>query len=409
MADKSFGLKQVNLIGASGTPRIESPNNLNINATNVAISTDISVGGTVTIGTGATISSPATNVLALGTNNTEVVRVSAGGTFSINGNNYPSSGALSSRNIIINGDFRINQRGGSNTTINTYALDRWRSYGGPMGFTISQQDVLSSLGTSRFALRFQRTSGNTQANNTGVAQGIESKNCEGLAGTQLTLSFKARKGANLSDDLDARFFFGTGTDDNPVGMTGQTSNTTTYNLTTSFVKYTKTVTVPAGTTQISIGFDYTPTGTAGANDWFEIAEVQIERGSVATPFEHRSFSDELARCQRYFEKTFATDTAPAQNAGRGGALETLAIRPANTTGLSSYFRFTVPKRITPSMTYFNPSAANAQARNLDTNTDCSNTNTDNMNSIGGKVFYTLPSSTVSTNLISVHWTADAEL
>ena len=45
MADKSFGLKQVNLIGASGTPRIESPNNLNINAVNVAISTDMSVGG----------------------------------------------------------------------------------------------------------------------------------------------------------------------------------------------------------------------------------------------------------------------------------------------------------------------------------------------------------------------------
>jgi len=50
MADKSFGLKQVNLIGASGTPRIESPNNLNINATNVAISTDMSVGGTITVG-----------------------------------------------------------------------------------------------------------------------------------------------------------------------------------------------------------------------------------------------------------------------------------------------------------------------------------------------------------------------
>ena len=49
MADKSFGLKQVNLIGASGTPRIESPNNLNINAVNVAISTDMSVGGELTV------------------------------------------------------------------------------------------------------------------------------------------------------------------------------------------------------------------------------------------------------------------------------------------------------------------------------------------------------------------------
>lgn len=45
MADKSFGVKEVNLVGASGTPTIESPNNLNINATNVAISTDMSIGG----------------------------------------------------------------------------------------------------------------------------------------------------------------------------------------------------------------------------------------------------------------------------------------------------------------------------------------------------------------------------
>ena len=47
MADKSFGVKQLNLIGASGTPKIESPNNLNLNAINVAISTDLSIGGQV--------------------------------------------------------------------------------------------------------------------------------------------------------------------------------------------------------------------------------------------------------------------------------------------------------------------------------------------------------------------------
>jgi len=219
-----------------------------------------------------------------------------------NGLKFPNSGPLSNRNLIINGNFAINQRGGSNTTINTYALDRWRSYGGPMGFTISQQDVLSTLSTSRYAMRFQRTSGNTQTNNTGVVQGIESKNCEGLAGTTLTLSFKARAGADLSSDLDARFFYGTGTDENPVGMTGQTNDGgTDFTLTTSFATYTKTVTVPASTTQISLTFAVTPTGTAGTNDWFEVAEVQVERGSVATPFEHRSYGDELSRCQRYFE------------------------------------------------------------------------------------------------------------
>lgn len=47
MADKGFGVKQINLIGASGVPTIESPNNLNLNANTVAISTDITLGGQV--------------------------------------------------------------------------------------------------------------------------------------------------------------------------------------------------------------------------------------------------------------------------------------------------------------------------------------------------------------------------
>ena len=54
MADKSFGIKELNLVGASGVPTIESPNNLNLNAVNVAISTDVSVGNTLKVGIGVT-------------------------------------------------------------------------------------------------------------------------------------------------------------------------------------------------------------------------------------------------------------------------------------------------------------------------------------------------------------------
>ena len=49
MAEKGFGVKEINLIGPSGTPTITSPNNLNLNAVNVAISTNVSVGGTLTV------------------------------------------------------------------------------------------------------------------------------------------------------------------------------------------------------------------------------------------------------------------------------------------------------------------------------------------------------------------------
>jgi len=87
MADKAFGVKDVNLIGASGTPTIESPNNLNINAVNVAISTDITVAGKVSLGAGTSISSPGSNILSLGTNSVERVRITSSGNVGIGTDN----------------------------------------------------------------------------------------------------------------------------------------------------------------------------------------------------------------------------------------------------------------------------------------------------------------------------------
>ena len=98
MADKSFGVKDINLIGASGTPTIDSPNNLNINAINVAISTDITVGNKLSLGTGTSISSPGTNILALGTNNLERIRVGSAGQIGLGGANYGSSGQVLTSN-----------------------------------------------------------------------------------------------------------------------------------------------------------------------------------------------------------------------------------------------------------------------------------------------------------------------
>ena len=48
MAEQAFGIKEFNLIG-SGTPTISSPNNLNLKAATVAISTNISIGGTMSV------------------------------------------------------------------------------------------------------------------------------------------------------------------------------------------------------------------------------------------------------------------------------------------------------------------------------------------------------------------------
>jgi len=57
MADKSFGVKELNLLNASGTPTITSPNNLNLNANTVAISTSVTIGQNLTVSANAGISS----------------------------------------------------------------------------------------------------------------------------------------------------------------------------------------------------------------------------------------------------------------------------------------------------------------------------------------------------------------
>ena len=95
MADKDFGVKKINLISTSGTAKVTSPTTLNLNAPNVAISTDMSVGGQVSLGAGTSISSPGSNILTLGVNNTERLRVNSSGV-DVTGSVVSDAGTLGS-------------------------------------------------------------------------------------------------------------------------------------------------------------------------------------------------------------------------------------------------------------------------------------------------------------------------
>jgi hypothetical protein len=236
------------------------------------------------------------------------VNGTVGGTQFLQGTDYlsPYQGF---RNKVINGNMSVWQRGTS-VAVNTlgYTADRWfhQSYNGA---TISRQPTsdTSVLPNVQYCARVQRNSGVTSTNFMYFTQSMETQESIKVSGKTITLSFYARKGANFSatsNAFKAELFYGTGTDQNMIlGYTGQAQLfTSTFTLTSSWVRYSVTATIPVTSTEITPLFGYTPTGTAGANDYFEITGVQLEEGSVATPFEQRPIQQELALCQRYFWK-----------------------------------------------------------------------------------------------------------
>jgi hypothetical protein len=145
--------------------------------------------------------------------------------------------------------------------------------------------------------------------------------------------------------------------------------------------------------------------------------VQLEVGDTATPFEHRSFGDELAKCQRYFEKSFAQGTAPAIGISGNGAnndIGSIAYVSNNTRTPS--VRYSVTKRAAPTVTQYHPGGYGTHG-----------TNNKPAVYIGGawsspssvavqsqETFFFLDvtitgASTGSGYLTSLGWTADAEL
>ena len=149
-------------------------------------------------------------------------------------------------------------------------------------------------------------------------------------------------------------------------------------------------------------------GTNGAT--FYITGVQLEVGSSATGFEYRQYGQELALCQRYYEKSFNTSVAPAQNVG-SNLYEICCSAVIASTGQARFLvKYLVTKRITPAtITTYNPSAANAQARDLNAVADCTTTNATYSSDNFMLIQATQPSGTSVGNRIAVNWSVDAEL
>jgi hypothetical protein len=214
-------------------------------------------------------------------------------------------------NFVINGAFDIWQRGTSFNATSTsfYSADRWENFraGFAAGMDISRQAGSQDAGT-QYAARVQRASGNASTATMFFAQGLETINSIPFAGKTVTLSFYARKGANYSQAsslLDASIVTGTGVDQSHrAGYTNYTNAAIqSMLLTTSWQRFSVTGTIASNATQVSMMLNHVPSGTAGANDWYEVTGVQLEAGAVATPFKRNapSIQAELAACQRYYK------------------------------------------------------------------------------------------------------------
>jgi hypothetical protein len=250
------------------------------------------------------------------------------------------------RNIIINGAMQVAQRGTSSTNSNTFAtVDRINSRVNGEDNSITQSQVDVASGTTPYSLGFRKAFRYTNADQSSGAGGsvylfafhpIEAQNIIASgwdytsSSSYITVSFWIKSSVSQNfygylrtlDGTSQRHAYETGiltadtwtkvektfsgnsnitvNNDTGTGLswyiapffgTGYTDSTVSL---TSWETYSTSTRTPDGTS--------TWWTTDGAT--FEITGLQLEVGEQATPFEHRSFGEELALCQRYFQSHF---------------------------------------------------------------------------------------------------------
>jgi len=250
-----------------------------------------------------------------------------------------TSGAFNFRNKFINGNFDIWQRGTSGFTnlVNGYCADRWAyNYNTTDTVTFSRQLFTPGQtdvpGNPTYFIRATITGGNTDGVND-FRQRVEGVRT--LAGKTVTISYWIRGSipATISGG-HARIiqFFGSGGSPSDVV---QVFFGTAIPVTTSWQKVIRTITLPSITGKI-IGTnnnDYIdvilglPIRTTMTVD---IAQVQLEEGSVATPFEQRPIGLELSLCQRYYCRVRSDLQVPQPGATVGTMYFPVTMRVAPT-------------------------------------------------------------------------------
>ncbi len=356
------------------------------------------------------------------------------------------TGRTTFRNRIINGDMRIDQRnaGGSitQTTGNTYPVDRW-SISGSVASKFSAQKNYGVTSPTGFSNHLGILSLSSYSVGVGeaftVTQLIEGNNVTDLAwGTAsaktVTLSFWFRSNMAGSTVFGGSLQNSAGTRSYPFTFSSITTNTWEYKSITVPGDQTGTWLTDAGIgiqLRLSLGVGTTLSGTAGAwsagdyrsvtgsasvvgtnaATWF-ITGVQLEAGTIATPYELLPMSQEISLCERYFQKSFPIATPVAQSTGVYRGAVCYVVQNAGAGPIpSSFVSLKKRMRTNPTVTFYSPVAATSKWYNRGSTAESGLCEIPyNEPSASGFTIYNIQiGSDALNNSIFVHWSADAEI
>lgn len=215
----------------------------------------------------------------------------------------PMGGGDGFRNKIINGKMEIAQRGTSGTSTQGYTLDRWLLL--HAGTAPSWERVPGGMINGVYfsnLIEIGGASGNAAVT---WVQRIEALNSADLCGKTVTFSAYVLH-TNTGGPRD--FIITTLRPNTVDNWSSGTSMGNSGNISVppdTWARITWTTTLPASGPNLGLSFEiYTAALTASQSAY--ITGVQLEAGSIATPFEHRPYGTELSLCQRYYETVFGT-------------------------------------------------------------------------------------------------------
>ncbi len=251
------------------------------------------------------------------------------------------SGVSLPNNLLINGDFRVAQRGTSFTSTttpansdDTYLLDRWvlLSDGNDI-VDVSQETSVVPTGAYA-ACKLDVETANAKF---GLLQIVEARNAKAIIGGTCSLSFRARVTGTTIADVHAAVISwsstadtvtsdvvsawnGDGTDPTLVANWTYENVPSTLALTTSYQTFEiENISIDtASTTNVAV-FIWTDDVTMDVGDFLYIADVNLVPGAVATAINRRPYRDELALCQYYAEWMALGALGPAGSGVCGSA------------------------------------------------------------------------------------------